>query len=295
MPLRSRRFVFFCIVLVLAIGLCPARADDVAAVGEKLNQAKKEYDGELRKFRKGVTDLLDKREEAARNTGDRKLVDQIKAERKAFEQSSEIPPRFPATPLDEIRLARTKLDKAYTATVKDYLRLKDDKAAAATEEEQSKFQFSAALAFGRRMHLVTLKHYPLKDERNWFTNNGTQAGTGTKLKQNGELVPHSIFMHPPNKGAVQVHYPLAGRWTALRVTVGVPKIEVKAEPPASPLTFEVRGDGNSLWKSEPVTKLDTYQPCELNVAKVKILTLIVYCANANEWARSTWFEPIIME
>lgn len=89
---------------------------------------------------------------------------------------------------------------------------------------------------------------------------------------------------------------MAGKWTAFRVTVGVPKIEANAQPPATPLTFEVVGDGGkSLWKSEPVTELDTFQTCELNVTKVKVLTLIVHCPGPNNWAQSVWFEPVLME
>src|SRR5579883_393360 len=145
MLLRCRRFVSVCVVLTLAVGLCPARADDVGTVKEKLYQAKKEYDGEVRKFRKSVTDWFDKRDTEARNAGDKKLVDQVKAERKAFEKSDEQPATMPTAFQDQIKSARTKLDKAYTAAIKDYLRLKEDKAAEDTEKEQQKFNLNAAL------------------------------------------------------------------------------------------------------------------------------------------------------
>jgi hypothetical protein len=77
------------IVLTLGmcgIGLCAAPADDAEMVKEKLFQAKKEYDAAVQKFKKAITELLDKREDDARKKGDKKLVDQIKAERDAFEK-----------------------------------------------------------------------------------------------------------------------------------------------------------------------------------------------------------------
>ena len=279
----------------LVLGLCAARPDDADAVKERLFQAKNAYDGEAQKFRAAVSDVFDKREEAARKDGNKKLVDQIKVERAAFEKTGELPAILPATLQDQMKTARANLDVTYVAVVKDFVRLKEDVAAETTEKAQQKFGLDGAFQFGKRAYLVTLKHNNLKDAKNWFTDNGTQTGTGTKIKRDGLPVPHSIHMYPPSKGAAEVHYQLGGRWTAFRAAVGVPKIEDNAEPPASPLTFEVLGDGKSLWKSEPVTKLDTLQTCELNVSRLKVLTLLVHCPQDNHWARAVWFEPILAE
>jgi hypothetical protein len=195
-----------------------------------------------------------------------------------------------------MRTARADLNAAFAAAVKGYLLLKDDAAAEATEQEQQQFAFNAALLFGKKTYLVTLEHYDVKVFRDWFTNNGTQADKkDVKYKLNGELVPHSINMVPPTKGTAQVKYTLGGKWTAFRATVGVPKIEDNAENPASALTFEVLGDGKSLWKSEPVTKLDEFQTCAVNVEKVKVLTLLVHAAGRYYWARSVWFEPVLID
>jgi hypothetical protein len=90
-------------------------------------------------------------------------------------------------------------------------------------------------------------------------------------------------------------YTLGGKWTVLRATVGVPTIEEKTGNPATGLIFEVLGDGKSLWKSEPVTVIDTFQTCAVKVEKVKTLTLKVHCPGANFWARSVWFEPVLIE
>ena len=95
---RPPRFLCAFVFVALAVGLCPARADDADAVKEKLFQAKKAYDGETQKFRAAVAELLDKREEDARKAGNKKLVDQVKGEREKFEKGGELPASVPPAP-----------------------------------------------------------------------------------------------------------------------------------------------------------------------------------------------------
>jgi hypothetical protein len=68
----------------LAVGLCSAWADDAEAVKEKFFQAKKDYDAEVVKFNRSITEIFDKRENLARVNGDKKAVEQAKSEREAF-------------------------------------------------------------------------------------------------------------------------------------------------------------------------------------------------------------------
>ncbi len=131
----------------VTIALCPARADDAELVRERLFQAKKEYDAESRKFRAAVGEALDKREEDARKAGNKKAVDQVKVERDRFEKTGEPPAMTPLAQLTQIRAARTNLNKAYATAIKDYVRLKEDAAAEAAEQEQQKFAFESALQF----------------------------------------------------------------------------------------------------------------------------------------------------
>jgi hypothetical protein len=294
------RYLGWVIVLTLGlcgIGLCPTRADDAEMVKDKLFQAKKDYDAELQKFRKAVFETFDRREEEARKKGDKKQVDQVKAERNAFEKTGESPQMVPSSIREPVTAARTKLDKAYTVAIKEYVRLKMDDAAGATEREQREIKLSSAILIGKRAYTVAFKHYDIKPDLKSFANDGNAyiAGTQIKIKIDGDLVPHSIFLHPPAKGFSQVSYPLGGRWKMFRSTIGVPKAEGNIEDPRSPLTFEVIGDGKSLWKSEPVTKREAFQTCTINIEKVKALTLRVHCENANNYAWAFWFEPILAE
>jgi hypothetical protein len=88
---------------------------------------------------------------------------------------------------------------------------------------------------------------------------------------------------------------IGGKPYTLRGNVGVPSIEEARNPPATPLQFEILGDGKSLWKSEPIQKLDAYETFQVKLEKVKHLTLRVHCPGPNAFARSTWFEPILIE
>ena len=45
----------------------------------------------------------------------------------------------------------------------------------------------------------------------------------------------------------------------------------------SPLTFEVRGDGKLLWKSQPISTGQT-EPCDISVDGCDELRLQVHCA-----------------
>jgi hypothetical protein len=288
---------YLCWVLVLTlglcgIGLCPARADNVEVAKEKLFQAKKDYDAQLQKYKKAVTDLLDKKEVNARKKGDKKLLDQIKAERVAFEKTGESPAAIPNAIRNPLTEARKKVDKAYTAAIKECVRLKMDDAANTVEKEQGEFKLSSEVAIGKRAYLVSLKEFDLKADI--FTNNGIH-GNDVKLKLNGELASHSILLHPYVKGSSQVSYPLDGKWTVFRATIGIPNPDGENEGPRSPITFEVVADGKSLWKSEPVLNIDEFQTCTLNVEKVKTLTLRTHCPGSNFWAWAYWFDPIIVE
>jgi hypothetical protein len=158
----------------------------------------------------------------------------VKAERDRFDKSGELPPDCPKAPLAQVGAARTKLDKAYSAAIKDFVKLKDA-AASAADKEQQKFQLDSTLILGKRTYLVTLKHTGLKVENpTGFYNNGTDALSGTKLKLNGELIPHGIFLVPPPNGFSEVSYPVAGRSGAFQATVGVTRIGDDAGDPGIP-------------------------------------------------------------
>lgn len=117
-----------------------ASGQDEDPVKAKLDKAKAAYAADAKKFRDEVGSLFDKREEAARKDGNKKLLDQIKDERKAFEEREELPTSTPKAVRQKLGAARSSLEKAFDTAVKEYTKGKKDAEAAAVEKELDEFR-----------------------------------------------------------------------------------------------------------------------------------------------------------
>jgi hypothetical protein len=117
----------------LVVCACAVLGDEKDPVKEKLFAAKVVYDKEMSQFRTQVGEWFDKREETARKAGDKKTLDLLKGERKAFDDDGELPRTAPAAIQQKPALARKALDAAYGQAVKDYTKAKKDDEAAAVE------------------------------------------------------------------------------------------------------------------------------------------------------------------
>ncbi len=131
------RYVVMSVVLVGVV--CVAFADDKDPVKEKLFAAKVAYDAEMTNFRTLVREWLDEREDAARKDGNKAIVDQIKAERKTFDDNGELPKGLPSNIQQKSAQARKTIEAAYSQAVKDYTKAKKDTEAEAVETEWKKF------------------------------------------------------------------------------------------------------------------------------------------------------------
>src|SRR5262245_5215169 len=134
--------------LTLIAGTLVAQGDQPAPVRKKLEAAKKTFATESEKIRKEVLDHLAKREEAARKDGNKKLVDQIKTERDAYEEKEELPKTAPTALKQRAGTALTALEGAYGTAIKEYTRAKQDTEAAAVEKELSALKQSGRLPAG---------------------------------------------------------------------------------------------------------------------------------------------------
>ena len=119
-------------------------ADDKDPVKEKLFAAKVAYDKEMAQFRATAGDWFDKREEAARKAGDKKLLDQAKEDRKGFDELGVLPKAAPAAVQQKHDRARKALETAYGEAIKAYVKAKKDDEAAAVEKELASFRKGAA-------------------------------------------------------------------------------------------------------------------------------------------------------
>jgi len=126
--------------LVLFAALTPLLASPLDdAIKAKLDAAKLAYRVAGVEYRQAVGAWFDKRDEAARKDGNKKLVDLIKAERKAFEDRGELPKGAPKNLQETLNPAREVLEAAYRTAVGGYTKARMDREAEATEKELKEF------------------------------------------------------------------------------------------------------------------------------------------------------------
>lgn len=137
---------------------------------------------------------------------------------------------------------------------------------------------------------VQVWHY-LNIKEFGFSKNGKlwDDGRWHDLSLAGKASPKGIETHPPSKGAASVVYDVQklGK-NVFRSRVGI--ADLRRADPASPVTFEVIGDGQQLWASKPVAKWGQAQECEVKISGVKILELRVRCPGDAAFARAVWCE-----
>jgi hypothetical protein len=128
-----------CLVCSLALG----SQDD--PVKKDLARAKDAYDATVEKLRKGLLGALDAREKAARDRGDKKAVDGVKAEREKLKPAGEPPwSMMAAASRGELQKARGQLEAAYQRAVREYTKSSKDAEAAAAEKALDEFKRTAS-------------------------------------------------------------------------------------------------------------------------------------------------------
>ena len=127
----------FCVVILLS----PCRADEnaIKMIKEKLETARSKYAADADKFRKVVAAQLDEREKKARDKGDKKTVDLVKAERQAFEDKGELPKSIPQETKAKFTAAQKSMEVAYKEAIGGYTTGKKDDDATAIEKEMEEF------------------------------------------------------------------------------------------------------------------------------------------------------------
>jgi hypothetical protein len=147
----SRPVVGF--VGLLCVATIVAAAEDT--IGADLAKAKDDYAAKMAEFRGMVGDWLKKQEKDARDTGNRKRVVQLQAERAAFEDKGEVPKGAPEKAKKKAADARAAMEKAYEKAISEYTKKSKDNDAEAVEKERDAFradpagQDRAAMLVGR--------------------------------------------------------------------------------------------------------------------------------------------------
>ena len=129
------RKIGFLIATFLFVAL-PAPGVEPDPIKDKLDKAKAVYAETLEKAKKEILDELQKKEDLARQEGDKSAVDLIKADRKAFVSSGELPKSIsPIAYNRTVVQARGSIDGEYTSAIKEYTKVKRDDDANKVEAE----------------------------------------------------------------------------------------------------------------------------------------------------------------
>jgi hypothetical protein len=126
-------------VLFIACVCLVSRADE-DPIKAKLDAAEKTHATELKRAQQALLDSFDEREKTARTKGNKKLLDQIKAERAAFTEREECPPTALVKYEQRHSTANGRMIAAYKAAIREYTKAKKDDKASATEISLETFQ-----------------------------------------------------------------------------------------------------------------------------------------------------------
>lgn len=133
-------------------------ADESAdPIGAKLETARLKYKKDLEQFSNSVKDLLDKKEESARKTGNKAVVDNLREELKTFEADAILPSIVPASFERKLSAIRGEMEQAFKLAIKDYTKKRSDDDAKKVEEELKVFRDAAVLSATKQALLGTWK------------------------------------------------------------------------------------------------------------------------------------------
>jgi len=121
-----------------------------------------------------------------------------------------------------------------------------------------------------------------------FGSHGFVGKNFRQIRVGGKLFLHGLGTHPLRNSGASITYDIGGKFSEF--TGGV-AIDDNIPRSATPLTFEIIGDGRQIWISRPVQRGGMPQAFKVSVKRIKRLTLIVRCPGdmGNAWA--VWLDP----
>jgi hypothetical protein len=117
---------------------------------------------------------------------------------------------------------------------------------------------------------------------------GYDVDGNTDVMFNGAKAPKAISMVPIANGYSTVKYRLDKKSNVFKSTVGLHQSKDDA---VTPVTFEVLGDGKSLWKSKAIRAQKENDECLVDVSNVDVLELRIHCPGTFYSARGIWVNP----
>jgi hypothetical protein len=151
-------------------------------------------------------------------------------------------------------------------------------------------------------YLSDMQEFDVKVAEGRFANKGRlgySAAGLDRVRVKGNDSPNGLSMHAISNSYASVKYKLGKTAhtfiasAALNDSAGAPGTPGIGRIPTA-LTFEVLGDGKSLWKSKPVDTARKVQECNVDVTRVEVLELRVNCPGSFVNAQAVWLEPRVL-
>ncbi|MFM9962439.1 MAG: NPCBM/NEW2 domain-containing protein [Planctomycetaceae bacterium] len=277
-----RAFVIASIICQFGF-LAFASADD--SIAERLAVARKKHADECDHLRQEVEAAFEKREGSARQSGNKKLLDQLALDRRAFEDKRELPSFTPDAARRRVATARLALESAYNIAIKQLIKANQDVEAQSLEKELREY----LIASHAQRFLSELTPSTVEVDGDLYSNDGKIVGKQIKIE--GREQSHSIFLHAKPRGHSLASYRMNRNWSQFRGEVFIPRMGDERGRIGSPVTFEIIGDNKVIWSSKPIQDFDQRQVFEVDIDKVDMLHLRVKCAGNASYARAVWIEP----
>ncbi len=188
------RFRFPVALSVLAFVTGTAFAGD-DPITKKLDDAKGTFEQEQNKLRDELTGALKKKADEAKNAGDLKLLEHVRAEAEAWDTKGELPKMVSTRTYDEgVKKSRIKMEDAFKATIKEYTKADNIERAKATETELEEFKNGHASASTQILpQAQPLKDVPSKQKLREFLEDTTWQPPDVKfwfrLNADGSVTP----------------------------------------------------------------------------------------------------------
>jgi hypothetical protein len=113
----------------------------------------------------------------------------------------------------------------------------------------------------------------------------------TRIVIKGRPWRRGLSMHPPSDGSATVVYGLEKRYKTLAAAAAIMAHPDHLEGSTSLLTFEVLGDGKSIWKSPAMQRSDDPREFRVEIGGIDQLELRVDCSGVNHHACAVWLDP----
>lgn len=160
----------------------------------------------------------------------------------------------------------------------------------ALEKAQKRVSDEGETAAGKAVYLDDLPEHDVSADilaKHGAT--GLPADQPQDVIVHGVAIKHSLFMHSTSNGSAKASFTIDRKFGVFTAAVGFRDTAM----PTTPVTFELRGDGQLLWVSRPIEHAGESQECRIPVENVKTLQLIVNCPGPDAYSWTVWVNPLL--